>query len=231
MAAWLRGLPVAAPTRNNFRRVLVTAFNFAVEHGYASTNPAEKAAKAKQIETSVGILTVTQTAKLLESANTDILPSISIGAFAGLRRAEIERLEWSDVNLSSGYIVVRASKAKSARRRLIKIQPNLRAWLTPHMKLSGKVPPPNFSVRMDEARSAAEIHEWPQNALRHSFASYHLAHFSNAAELALEMGHTNADLIFSSYRELVEPATAKNYWKIMPSGAGEKAKANALAAS
>ena len=230
VGAWLRDLSVGALTRNNFRRVLVTAFNFAVENGYASTNPAEKTAKAKQVETGVGVLTVEQTVSLLENAKHDILPAIAIAAFAGLRRAEIERLDWSDVKFAAGYIEVKASKAKSARRRLIKIQPNLMTWIGPYAKQDGKVSPLNFRVRMDEARTAAKIVDWPQNALRHGFASYHLGHFGNAAELALELGHTNAQLIFAHYRQLIEPKDAARYWNIMPSRAGEK-KVVAFAAS
>ena len=33
-------------------------------------------------------------------------------------------------------------------------------------------------------------------ALRHSFASHHLAKFTDAARLALELGHTNQELLF-----------------------------------
>ena len=34
--------------------------------------------------------------------------------------------------------------------------------------------------------------------------------------LALEMGHTNEDMIFSNYRELVKPKDAERYWNIRP---------------
>jgi integrase len=57
---------------------------------------------------------------------------------------------------------------------------------------------------------------WPSNGLRHSFASYHLAHFRNAALLALELGHTNQEITFRHYRELVTPEAAKKYWNIRP---------------
>jgi integrase len=67
-----------------------------------------------------------------------------------------------------------------------------------------------------EARRRAKIAHWPSNALRHSFASYHLAHFKNAAELVLDMGHTNEQMIFDHYRQLVPPADAARYWKISP---------------
>jgi hypothetical protein len=46
-----------------------------------------------------------------------------------------------------------------------------------------------FRESFDQAHAAAGITEWPENALRHSFASYHLAHFMNAAETAPQLGH------------------------------------------
>ena len=129
---WLRGLNVSPVTRNNSRRVLRTAFSFAVARNYCVGNPVVKTAKAKEIEGTVGILTVAETARLLEAADAALVPFIAIGAFAGLRRAEIERLDWSEVDLESGLITVQATKAKSARRRFVKIRPNLATWLAPY---------------------------------------------------------------------------------------------------
>ena len=226
---WLRSLAaketgkrLSPVTRNNFRRVLIVAFNFAKENGYCVGNPAERTAKAKVIETAVGILTVDQTARLLESAPAELVPYVAIGAFAGLRRAELERLDWKEVDLESGLIEVTASKAKSARRRFVKIQPNLAKWLQPCTQLSGNVTSPDYRELLDTAREAAAITQWPQNALRHSFASYHLARFNDAAALALELGHTNSNLVFQHYRQLVKPKQAERYWKIAPAIAGKK---------
>jgi integrase len=222
---WLRSLsdkdtgkPLASTTRNNFRRVLIVAFNFAREHGYCIGNPAEKSAKAKQVEGTVGILTVDQTARLLEHSPAALVPYVAIGAFAGLRRAELERLDWSEIDLSGRLIEVTATKAKSARRRFVKIQPNLAAWLRPYKQLRGSVTPLDYRELLDTAREAAKITDWPSNALRHSFASYHLAHFKNAAALALELGHTNSNLVFQHYRQVVRPKEARQYWRLSPAG-------------
>jgi hypothetical protein len=91
---WLRALSdkgtgkrLSPITRNNFRRVLIVAFNFARDRGYCVDNPAAKTAKAKVIEGTVGILTVDETARLLGKADAEIIPYIAIGAFSGLRRA------------------------------------------------------------------------------------------------------------------------------------------------
>jgi integrase len=215
---WLRSLSVGPTTRNNFRRVLITLFIYAVDNGYATSNPAEKTAKAKVVDAPPGILTVQQTARLLEAASRELLPYVAIGAFAGLRRAELERLDWSDVHFDDDLVEVTAAKSKTARRRFVKIQPNLREWLLPFAKRKGNVTPgeATFEKLFDEARTAAGITDWPDNALRHSFASYHLAHFKNAAALALEMGHTDSGMIFNHYRELVRPKEAGRYWSIRP---------------
>lgn len=214
--AWLRALETSPVSRNNFRRVLIVMFNHAVRRGYAISNPAEKTAKAKVVGETPGILNVQQTARLLEAASAEVLPYVAIGAFAGLRRAELERMDWSDVHFDSDLIEVTAAKAKTARRRFIKMQPNLREWLLPVRKHDGKIMPNGFRKRFDTARTAATIEDWPDNALRHSFASYHLAHFKDAAALALEMGHTNSGTIFEHYRQLVTPKDAERYWKIKP---------------
>ena len=219
---WLRDLSVAPTTRNNSRRVLRTAFSFAVARNYCVDNPAAKTAKAKEIEGTVGILTVAETAQLLEKADAELVPFIAIGAFAGLRRAELERLDWSEVDLEQGLITVKAIKAKSARRRFVKIRENLANWLAPYAAHRGAVTPTNCRKMFEATRVAAGIKQWPDNALRHSFASYHLGHFNDAAALALELGHTDAGLVFQHYRQIVKPKEAHRYWEIMPSADAAK---------
>jgi integrase len=214
---WLRALNVSPVTRNHYRRLLVLAFNFAIQRGYATANPVEKTAKAKEAKAAIRILTVMQAAGLLENSIPEILPYLAIGLFAGLRRAELERLEWSEVDFESGLIKVTAEKSKSARQRYVAIQPNLREWLLPLRKHRGRVIRSlNFRRAFDRARDAAEIQDWPDNALRHSFASYHLAHFKNAAATALELGHHDSRVTFAHYRELVKPRDAEQYWNIRP---------------
>jgi len=226
---WLRSLSdketgkrLAATTRNNFRRILIVAFNFARERGYCAGNPAEKSARAKVIESAIGILTVEETARLLESAPPELVPYVAIGAFAGLRRAELERLDWREIDLQAGLIEVTAKKAKSARRRFVRVQANLAKWLQPYAQQSGNVTPPKYRELLDAARDAARIEEWPHNALRHGFASYHLARFNDAAALALELGHTNSNLVFQHYRQLVKPKEAKRYWTLVPNATRRK---------
>ncbi len=220
--SWLAALAVAPVTRNTFRRDLRTLFAFAVTRRYCADNPVVHTAKAKEIDGDIEILSVEQTARLLESADNATIPYWAIGAFAGLRRAEIERLDWKQIDLESNLIEVKARHSKTATRRLVTIQPNLAAWLEPFHKIRGPVAPSNLRKFTEDDRERAGLRsEWPQNALRHSFGSYHVAKFNDAAALALQMGNS-PKVIFEHYRQLVKPKDAERYWQIFPSAAGEK---------
>jgi integrase len=216
--SWLRSIPFGPQTRNHYRALTVLAFNHAMRAGYATANPAAGAAKAKVVGEAPGILSVNQTARLLEAATPDVLPFIAIGLFAGLRRAEIHRLDWREIDFESGLIKVTAEKAKTAQKRFVTMQPNLREWLLPLRQHRGSVTSGEIMFRdaFNQAREAAGITEWPDNALRHSFASYHMAHYKNAAETALQLGHHDSRVTFAHYRELVKPKEAERYWSIKP---------------
>ena len=56
---------------------------------------------------------------------------IAIGGLAGLRTAELLRLDWSDVWRIPGHIDITKGKAKSRRRRYVEIVPALQQWLQP----------------------------------------------------------------------------------------------------
>ena len=64
--------------------------------------------------------------------------------------------------------------------------------------------------------------------MRHSFASYHIAHFRDAAALALEMGHTTTNLIFQHYRQVVKQADGARWWALMPSAESVSSKVVAM---
>jgi integrase len=119
-------------------------FSYAAKRGYVTSNQAAKTEKAKEIDAVPGILTVQQMARLLDAAPPELLPYVAIGAFAGLRRAELERLDWSEIHFEENLIEVTSKKSKTSRRRFVKIQPNLREWLAPVRKHSGKVAPDNL---------------------------------------------------------------------------------------
>ena len=215
---WLEELNLEDLTVNHYRAALVQLFNHALETGTVESNPASKVKKRKVDSKEPGILTPIQAANLLENAANEILPGLALGLFAGIRRAELCRMDWSEIDFEQDLVEVKGKKAKSASRRLVPMRKNLKAWLAPHRKLRGPVMPSEmiWRTRLASAMEASGIDEWPHNALRHSFPSYHLAAFKDAAALALEMGHTTTKTVFEHYRALVTPAKGKAFWKIMP---------------
>ena len=213
---WLRGLKVAGQTRNNFRKVLHALFQFGMARGYATENVVAKTAQAKVVRGAPSIFTPEQMRTVLEKAPYDYIPYLAIGAFAGLRSAEIERLDWSEVDLAGKLIHVKAEKSKTAQRRLVPISENLAAWLAPHALREGPITNPE-KVRegRDKTCKAAGI-EWPSNVLRHSFASYHLAQYKSAPETSAQLGHASPAVLYQHYRELVRPDAAAQWWKLSP---------------
>ena len=235
---WLQAMPIANRTRNNFRLGVQTLFAFAKAQKYLPKDWAEFESVPvwKNKKEQVAIFTPEEMTKLLSIADGKMIPFLAIGAFAGLRSAEIERLDWSKVNLATNYITVDASIAKTNSRRLVPIPPNLNAWLTPYAKPRGLVIEyanvPNAIYRMVEAtrlkdpknpkKKLKPTVEWRHNALRHSFCSYRLALVKNTAEVALEAGNSPR-MIFQCYRELVTHAEAEMWFSIVPNS-----KSNAI---
>ena len=178
--------------------------------------------KVKVPPQTIGILTTSEAHRLLLACPDSILPAVAIALFAGLRREEVARLDWREIDIERGFIEVAARKTKTAQRRLVPLSTNLRAWLAPLAQLTGPVRPPHITYRRHflEALKAARIEKWPHNALRHTFASCHLAFHQDAAKTALELGHTESATLFRHYRELVRPEDAKAFWNITPKPCG-----------
>jgi integrase len=214
--SFLSGLALAPGTWNTVRRDAVTLWGYALKAGFATENAAKAAERSKEIDAPPGILTPAQAAALLaESKDNDLLAYHSIGLFAGLRVSEINALDWKDVDLAGGFIHVGAKISKTRSRRLVPILDNLKAWLQPIAKTSGVVMERKARRRHEYARARAGITVWPDNAMRHSFASYRLAQTQNAPQTALESGHDQA-VLFAHYRELVKPKDAERYFSIRP---------------
>ena len=212
---------------------LSALFNFAREYKWCVEIPLLESQKAKVRSTGPETLTPDELARSVENASEETLPYRAIGAFCGLRSSELERLHWSEVHLDEETLLVevKSSKSKTGARRFVPIRPALKAWLKDYANRKGRVSPQMLRKRLEADRLAAKITEWPNNALRHSFASYHAAEFQNAGVLAAEMGHRDPDVTYRHYRELVRPAVAHKYWNLFPANAAAARKVTQLTAA
>jgi integrase len=216
---WLRELPGSPKSRANYRANIGVLFSYATKRRMLDFNPIAHTAKPKLPDNPPEIFTVDELRSLLDAARRtapDAMAMLAIGAFSGLRDAEIKRLDWSEVDQKRGHIEVKARKSKSARRRIVQMQTNLAAWLQPYAGMTGAVAAVNWRKKLDLVRKAAKLARWPQNGLRHSFASYRLAACHDAPRVASELGHTSPKMLYSTYRELVLPEEAERYWQLVP---------------
>ncbi len=166
-----------------------------------------------------GCLSVEAIRNLLRLApKYGLLGYVAIGLFGGVRRAELERSDWTDVHLADREIVIGARAAKLRSRRVIPCNDTLAAWLELCAKPSGPiVGEGKFESRFAALRKEAGITDWPHNALRHSFASYHLAHYKDPVRTAYVMGHrAGTEMLDTHYKSLVSSADAAAFWALRP---------------
>lgn len=198
-------------TRNNKLRTFLIFGNWLVKQNYATVNPFEKIEYWKEPPSKIEIYTPKEMSDMLAKSPKLLIPYLAIGGFAGLRTAEIARLDWKEVNLERNFITVAAEKAKTAARRIVPIQDNLKSWLLPHAKKEGRIIPYEISHAYFLIRDAGCTIK--HNALRHSYISYRLAQIHDTARVALECGNS-PDMIFRHYRELVSPEDGEKWFSI-----------------
>lgn len=220
---WFASLDGISPlTRNNYRRAIHALFGFAVAEGHIRENPVSAVPMYAVQHTPPAILTVDQARRLLEAAaqtndRLDLLGYVVLGLFAGLRRAELERLTWKAIKWDRQMITVDSSAAKTASIRNVPLPDNAMAWLRTCDPAERRFSPKGFRCRFTALRRLAGITEWSGNELRHSFASYHYDHHQNAALTSASLGHSSGNnLLFTHYRSLVPLGEGARYFSLLP---------------
>ena len=213
---FLESRQISGRTWNNYRRDFHVAFAWAVDQRHLLTNPAASVPELEEDPINAQVLSPEEFSRLIKSAEEALQPVLALQGLAGLRRTEVEQVEWDDVKFDTERIV--PTKTKSGKWRYIKMRPNLRAWLerVPKDQRSGRVCIVPYREALDRARLDAELLEWPHNCLRHSFSSYSLVAEENEARLQMELGHSSPRLLVEHYRAIVTPAHAEAWWKIAP---------------
>lgn len=239
------GKKLGLVTRDNIKRTCRSFFAFCIARGWSSVNPVPKPSKKRTREHRLAkrkppaIMLPGDVEKFLhkvEQVAAVILPFWLIKFFAGIRDAETGRLDWSMIDLKAGFIHVPASASKTGDARKVKIEPNLAEWLAPLAKKSGPLSPgvtpsryyykkvlrhlrrPDKIDGKQKRGAPPKPFVFPSNAARHSFGTFHLFHFRNPGETAMQLGHKgNPAMLWEHYanREAEEHAGA--FWAIRSS--------------
>jgi integrase len=189
------------------------------EKGLIKENPVDRISKIIVDRPPPEILTVTQVRSALDNLKAEDMALFAVMVFAGLRPSEAEALHWEDIKLDRGFL--QAKRGSRPDNRNVRISPNLLEWLKPlvDVGLVFKGHPRRWRDRVQQAiaTDAEPLEKWAQDILRHSYASYHMEAFKNAANTAYEMGHRgNPQVLYDHYRELVTPEDAQAFWAITP---------------
>jgi integrase len=204
-------------TRASHYRYLRMLFRWAWRMELIARNPMN-AIDAPTTSPKRNILTPENMEHLLELKLPDWLKNVHvIGGFAGLRSSEMLALRHEDIDHKRKLIHVRpgTQKGEEWRERYVDFTEPLRR----HLK-KGKGPiAPADPKKLSEARAELivkplEWARWPEGCLRHSFATYHLAKYQDAAKTAHQMGHTSIQMVTRVYAQPARGVTADAWWKL-----------------
>ena len=187
-------------------------FSWCIREKMVTNSPLNDLHLPKQDQVEPCILTPDEVRRLLSASHRQdsaLLPYLALGIFAGIRPHEIMRLSWKDINEQG--ILLKGHNAKSRQRRLVSISDNLKEWLL----LGGDIPPNNKRKRLEAIREAAMVN-WGHDIMRHTFASYHLAHYCSPDKTAHELGHRDTKMLYRHYRRVVSRNCASEFWSIQP---------------
>ena len=208
--------------RQKARLILSGVFGTAVKRGWCDANPVARVETPRVVEQQVAILTPQEIEQITTTAESyrggSCAAAVGMMLYAGIRPHEVARLSWAQVDLRERaiYILPRHSKTGGARR--VTIHKPLLRILREHRREDGElICPPNWLHHWRELRRTAgwdaPTHRWPQDALRHTFASYHLSHFRSFSELQLEIGHRDATLLRTRYVDQRPVVNAEAFWE------------------
>jgi integrase len=170
------------------------------------------------------------------AAESDLLAYHALGLFAGIRPKELQRLQWDDIDLAEGHIMIRAGIAKNHRRRIIDIESNLAVWLRACKRDGAVTPAKNLRARLEKIRWSAFVTLYggaekirtlgvsgrailpsKQDVMPHSYASYWLASHGDINKLTLMMGHATTTMLWKHYHKAAKKTEAD-------SGVGRQSK-------
>jgi len=220
---WINDDEWGMRTRINYLTKLSQLYRYALRRPvkWVDSNITEMIDRPNVEDTKPENFTVEQAKALLDNANQfGFLPYIALGLFAGLRSAEMLRLNSKKIIFENKIIKIGADVAKKRAQRNVDMHPALLAWLEPcveTLKKGGAIVDENgFRKNKVLLLEAAKIEKWPENGLRHSFASYHLAEFNNSDSTAFQMGHRSTELVHRYYKALVLKTEAEKFWNLRP---------------
>ena len=216
-----KGAKRSNATVNRYCSVLSHAFTIAVkEWGWMQENPMMKIKKLKEPRGRVRFLNDEERERLLEACQESSSPLLYIlvvlGISTGARKMEIRSLEWKDVDLNRGMIILHDTKngerrslplvgiAKDLMKALYKSRNENTNLVFPAKNLQNPI---DIRTPFETALEKAEIEDFRWHDLRHSCASYLAMNGATSAEIAGVLGHKTLSMV-KRYSHISDAHTA-----------------------
>ncbi len=217
----------------NYHRVVRALFAHARRHRWITSNLFEELDKTPEHDgEDKTIMEPTKFAKMLRVAagfeegyrrREPMLAAFVLSGFAGLRTAEVQRLTWGHIDLKQGILELNrtTTRKRGLRGRIVELNATASAWLRTLQPGEAtervvSMTDKNFRDARTAIAHAAGIHEWPDNVLRRSNASYDLALNEDSAKTAARLGHTDAETTYAKYRVPTTRKLAKEWFSYTP---------------
>lgn len=146
---------------------------------FEGTNPAREVKKLEESKGRLRYLEPEEKGALLEAAGEPLRTMVLVGIYTGLRlRSEALTLEWQDVNLNRGMLIVQAAYAKNGESRTVPLKSLVRNAFEDMRKEAGHVfvkadgsPYKSIRTAFETACRRANLTGVKLHTLRHTFGS------------------------------------------------------------
>ena len=184
------------------RAIMSGVFSTAIKHDWCDASPVSRVEVPDVVEKPIEPLTIEEVERLEAAAqlpeHQDMQLSLHLMLYCGIRPTEVSRIDPErDIDWQNQRVVVRPITSKTGGGRVVPLRcGNIEA-------LRHDIPR-RWVQRWRARRKAAgwskeTAHPWRQDVCRHTFATYHAAHFRNFPALQLEMGHRDSALLRTRY--------------------------------
>ena len=184
------------------RAIMSGVFSTAIRHDWCDANPVSRVEVPEVVEKPIEPLTIEEVERLEAAAqlpeHQEMQLSLHLMLYCGIRPTEVSRIDPErDIDWQNQRVVVRPTTSKTGGGRVVPLRcGNIDA-------LQHDIPR-RWVHRWRALRKAAgwskeAAHPWRPDICRHTFATYHAAHFRNFPALQLEMGHRDSNLLRTRY--------------------------------
>lgn len=196
------------------RAIMSGVFSTSIRRGWCDVNPVSRVESPRVVETPIKPLSCEEVVRLEKTArmpeHQDMQLSLHLMLYCGMRPTEVSRINPErDIDWEEGLVLVRPATSKTGGGRVVPLRLSKR--------VTNRTIPCCWKQRWQALRKAAgwdvkKRHPWVPDTCRHTFASYHAAHYRDFSMLQQEMGHRDSTLLRTRYVMACHTREAALFW-------------------